>query len=182
MIWGVIPAKDYARGKSRLAPVLTPDQRRRLARSLFLHVAGLTSTLVDRLAVLTDSAAVAADAHRLGALVLPDRRHGLGAVVDDGLAALAGDRALVLMADLPQASAAELRHLLARPTPAVVGDRHGLGTNALWTALPAGPSCFGNVDSLRRHLHAGFTRVDLPGLAWDVDEPEDLSMDESPRP
>jgi 2-phospho-L-lactate guanylyltransferase len=172
MIWAVIPAKDYARAKSRLAPMLDLQDRRDLARELFLHVASTASEVVDRVAVLTDSAEVAADAHALGALVLPDRRQALGPLVDDGLAALSGDRALVLMGDLPLLDADALRRLLQKDA-AVVPDRHRLGTNALLTPLPSGPTCFGNIDSFVRHS-ASYAEHTCDRMAWDIDLPEDV--------
>ena len=174
MIWAVIPAKGYGRAKSRLAGVMTPHQRHRLARQLFLHVASTSAEVVDRVAVLTDSPEVAADAYALGALVLPDRRQGLAAVIDDGLASLQGDRALVLMADLPDVTVAALRRLMRHPS-AAVPDHHGTHTNALWTTLPAPPTCFGP-DSLARHARR-FPIVPVPALSLDIDVPADLRRD-----
>ena len=172
MLWAVIPAKDYARAKSRLAPLLGPQDRRDLARELFLHVASTASQVVDRVAVLTDSAEVAADAHALGALVLPDRRQALGPLVDDALAALSGDRALVLMGDLPLLNADALLRLLLHHA-AVVPDRHRLGSNALLTPLPSGPTCFGNADSFQQHS-VTYAEHSCERMAWDIDLPEDV--------
>ncbi len=174
MIWGLIPVKDYLHAKSRLAAVLPLEQRKELARNLFLHVAAQAAQVVDELAVLTDSAEVATDARALGARVLLDRRPGLAHIVDDGLDSLRGERALVLMADLPRASREELQLLVAQSGPTVVPDRHGLGTNALLTFLPAAATCFGSPRSFTLHEQAGYAALHLPELAWDLDTPDDL--------
>ena len=65
---------------------------------------------------------------------------------------------------------------------ALAPDRHGTGTNALALALPSSlPLQFG-VGSFERHLEAAARLVRspgivrLPGLACDVDEPQDLTF------
>lgn len=118
---------------------------------------------------------------------------GVGRIDDAGLAwndglALAvsqvpgGDGVLFLAADLPRVTAAEIRALAeAAEDPGVaVGRAHDGGTNAL-VIRPAGAiaTAFGAPGSAAVHEQraraAGLPAaiVDLPGLALDVDTPDD---------
>jgi 2-phospho-L-lactate guanylyltransferase len=89
---------------------------------------------------------------------------------------------LALVADLPQASGAALRRLLAAVPPggaALIADKEGVGTTGL--LLPAAcplPYMFGP-DSLARH-RAGLLAYRLeplvwsdPALSFDLDSPQD---------
>jgi 2-phospho-L-lactate guanylyltransferase len=91
---------------------------------------------------------------------------------------------LALPTDLPMLSSDSLREMLmAREAGAqvvIAPDRHGLGTNALLTPLPPLRFSFGPAS---RHAHEraaaarGWRSALLvrPGLAWDVDTPDDLA-------
>jgi len=99
---------------------------------------------------------------------------------------------LVASCDLPALRSRDLRRLVdcggsphsaSRARVVLASDRAGRGTNALY--LPAAmaaalPFCFG-ADSARRHAEAArrlglpFARVDIPGLAFDIDTPHDLA-------
>jgi 2-phospho-L-lactate guanylyltransferase len=164
-VWALVPAKSFARGKSRLGAVLEGDARAAFARSLFDHVlATLTASgAVDGVLVATNSPDVAATAHAHGGSVLEDcpRATGLAAVVDDGLAALAarGARtALVLMADLPHLTVDDVRTLAAAAAAhdvAIVRADDGCHTNALALSPPAClRTAFGRADSFDAHVAA----------------------------
>jgi 2-phospho-L-lactate/phosphoenolpyruvate guanylyltransferase len=189
-VWALVPAKSFARGKSRLGPVLEDDARAAFARSLFDHVlATLTASgAVDGVLVATNSSDVAAAAHAHGAEVLDDAPGavGLAAVVDDGLAALAarGARtALVLMADLPRLTADDVRTLAAAAAAhdvVIVRADDGCHTNALALSPPAClRTAFGRADSFDAHGAAAraaglrLAVVDNARIAFDVDGPED---------
>ena len=188
--WALVPAKAFTRGKSRLAPALSDAARAEFARRLFEHVlATLTaSAAVDGVLVATDSDDVAAAANAHGAAVLRDVVVGapLSAVVDAGLTELTArgaTQALVLMADLPQLSADDVRALVAafdRAQVVVVRADDGAHTNALGL-MPPGclPTRFGRDDSFAAHLadaRAAGLRVaviDNERVAFDVDGPDD---------
>jgi 2-phospho-L-lactate guanylyltransferase len=188
--WALVPAKAFARGKSRLAPALSDAARADFARGLFDHVlATLTASgAVDGVLVATDSDAVAEAARSHGADVLRDVAGGgaLAAVVDAGLAALSArgaTQALVLMADLPQLAADDVRMLVAafdRADVVVVRADDGLHTNALGLAPPGClPTRFGRGDSFAAHVgdarSAGLrvAIIDNERVAFDVDGPDD---------
>jgi len=186
--WALVPAKDFGRGKSRLAPVLADAGRAELARRLFDHVLATVTGLVDGVLVATDSDAVAAAARAHDAAV---RRDGgpapLARIVDAALAELAArgaTRALVLMADLPRIDPDDVRAVLAALAHAdvvAVPDQHGRHTNALALAPPTRiATAFGRPDSLAAHRAAGAVVLERPRIGFDVDGPEDLEALSAP--
>jgi 2-phospho-L-lactate guanylyltransferase len=91
---------------------------------------------------------------------------------------------LVLAADLPFLTAAELNHFICAGLEAGVGiatDRAGQGTNALLLSEPSIFEFRFGPDSRAGHeaeaLRLGVRPIvrQTPGLAMDVDEPEDLN-------
>ena len=183
--WALVPARCFGRAKSRLGDW---PGRPATARAFFERVVEACAAVCDGVLVATDGDDVAEVAKAHGARVLKDEGpRPLSAVVDRGLSALLAHGAevgLVVMGDLPLLTAAQLADMLAALSDAdlVLGpDRQGLGTNALAVRLPAPlATCFGNVDSLARHLaaaDAGRLRAVLvarEGIAFDVDVPGDL--------
>jgi 2-phospho-L-lactate/phosphoenolpyruvate guanylyltransferase len=90
-----------------------------------------------------------------------------------------GSALLVVVADLPLASAAGLERVLAAADApvAVVPSHDGGGTNVLaWREPGSFAPSFGP-DSAARHLALpGAVRVDEPGLSLDVDTAADLAL------
>jgi 2-phospho-L-lactate guanylyltransferase len=186
--FAVLPVKSFARGKSRLAPVMPPPARARIARALCersLAVLAACPALAGTL-VVTDGEEVARLARAGGALVLRSDARLAGAV-DLGLALLAragASHALVLMADLPRLTPAAVARLVARLDrhDAAVAPDHALrGTSALLVPAGAPRTAFGRPDSFARHL-ARLSRAGLsvaahrdPRLAFDLDTPADLA-------
>jgi 2-phospho-L-lactate/phosphoenolpyruvate guanylyltransferase len=183
----VIPIKASGAAKSRLAGALDVDARERLVSSMLAHVvrAAQAAPAIDEVRLLGPS--------RLGLPetipLLPDPGGGLNPAVQATLARLASaadapDRLLILFADLPEVTPAELDRLVMVPAGsiAIAPDRHHTGTNALSLPLPAARDfrfAFGS-DSYARH-RAEAERIGLaiepiltPGLERDVDEPADL--------
>ncbi len=122
--------------------------------------------------------------------LLSDPGKGLNAALTGAVAQLLDreellpDRLLVLFADLPEVTSAEIDLLAAAPadTVAIAPDRHEIGTNALSLPINAARQfrfAFGE-DSFARHK-AECERLGLAlevilshGLERDVDEPADL--------
>lgn len=183
----VVPVKYLAGAKSRLASHLPAAARavlmQRLLRRVLATLAA-SEAVAGRLVVSPD-ARVLALAAAAGAEGLCQRDEGLNAALEAARGAVgAATPMLVVAADLPLLTAAEVRGLAAR-TPAVPGlviapDAAEAGTNLL-LLRPAGalPFQFGR-DSLRRHITAaraaGLT-VEIyrsPGTAFDLDTPAQL--------
>ena len=189
--WAVIPAKRFGRAKTRLGTSLPAAERRELARALFERALAACRGCAELHSILvaTDGDDVAALAARRGAHVVRDREPAasLAAVVDGALIAArdgGATHALVVMADLPQIQARDLRELLAllRDADLVLApDIQRRGTSALGLRLALGlQTAFGSGESLQRHLSAaaragGRSRLLYhPRLALDVDTPEDF--------
>ena len=186
----ILPVKSFTAAKQRLAESLGGGARVALAQAMFMdvlasarRVPGLTGIAV----VTSDRAAesVAVDS-RGGVLVLREEgQTGHSAAAMLGIRhALADeyDRVLLIPGDTPLVQTAELAALLAGATGVVVvPDRHGTGTNALVMTPPGAIEPSFGPGSLERHVAAAEAagvphRVqEVPGLALDVDTPEDLA-------
>ena len=186
--WAIVPAKSFARGKSRLTPVLARDERVGFARELFEHVLAVArASTLDGVLVATDGDDVAELAERMGTHVFRDvQGERLAALIDRALAyaAARGARtAVVLMADLPFLEARDIDALLTTLTShdvVVVRDHRGPHTNALGLSPPTAiRTCFGRPDSFAEHCAAaraaGLRTVVLDNdrIAFDVDGPAD---------
>lgn len=178
----LIPIKRFADAKQRLAPVLDPDRRARLAAWL---ADGVVASLGDLpLYVACDDPGVADWALARDAHVVWTPDLGLNGAVDAGLAQAVADGAdHVIVAHADLALPAGLAKVARRDHVTIVPDRRRDGTNAL--ALPAHvvarwTSAYG-AGSFRRHLDAAVrlgcavdVRADAE-LALDIDTPTDLT-------
>lgn len=181
----IVPLKSSARGKSRIE--VDPALRRQLAVAMALDTVAAASAatrVATVLAVVDDPA----DGGRLAEIdrvqVHRTTTVGLNSAIADGLAAVgrrgAGPVA-ILPADLPSLTAGELDAALALAAGrrfAVVADRQGTGTTLLAADAAADLQPLYGAGSLRRHLAAGATPLELPldsGLRRDVDDASDLA-------
>jgi 2-phospho-L-lactate guanylyltransferase len=190
-VWALVPAKSFARAKSRLSGSLGEAERAALARSMLDHVLAVLGACpeIAGVMVVTDGDDVAEAARARGAVVVRDaERPPLGAIVDAALIELrarGAEAALVLMSDLPELAVADVRALVApiRANDVVAApDLREEGTNALGLRPPDRMrTSFGTRDSFARHLRAAEAsglRVGVhrsEGLGFDVDEPGDLA-------
>lgn len=187
-VWAAVPVKEFAGAKQRLAPLLSPGQRARLAAAMFedvleaLAVAPIAGILVN-----TADAAAAQLARRYGARVISEAaREGHTAAVAAMARLLAAEGAagmLTLPGDIPLVTAAEIAQVLAaaRPAPSftIVPARDERGSNAVLVAPPeVVPLRFGD-DSFFPHLAAARGQgiepvvVGAAGVGLDIDRAED---------
>ena len=186
----LIPVKDPANAKTRLADLLTADERRRLAWAMFEDVsravAGARSA--DRVVLVSSFAPATRRARGFGWDVLTEASQiSESASVDWASRVLAQrgfDVAMRLPADLPLVRAEDIDALLSTelnaPAALLVPSREGTGTNAIIRTPPAlFPSRFGP-NSLALHKEeASRVGVDCvvvnnDRIALDVDEPADV--------
>ncbi len=170
----LVPVKAFGAAKRRLAPVLTADARRQLARSLADGVITAAAPLPVFVACDDDEVATWADAH--GAEVLWGPGLGLNGAIDHGTATVAGkgfDHVIVAHGDLAVPDG--LARIAVEGTVVLVPDRHRDGTNVLSRPCAlALPALYGG-SSFRRHFDAARdlgARVCVrrdPMLALDVD-------------
>lgn len=188
-VTAVVPLRD-GRGKTRLAPVLSEGQRRRVVAALarrvvttLLQVEELSQVLVvtsDREFVAETLGGVAG---RVVVVEQPSESPGLDAAADLGRQWAGTGRLLVIHADLPVVTADDLRALLAHGEPVVLAtDSPGTGTNAVVLTGDAQRFRFAfGPGSLQAHL-AEAERLGVranvvrrPGTATDLDTEEDWS-------
>jgi len=189
-IWAIVPVKPLRRGKSRLAGMLSEDQRTRLNRYLLEHVLTILKEIPEiehTLVVSRDPAALALTRDMGGRTVLEDGAPLFNTAIKRAtiVAKAQGAHAvLVLPADLPLIKPADIKNILKRgkKTPVVViaPDRRHDGTNGLFIN-PAGlieygygPGSF-HIHS-ERAIQAGATLVVIESrnISLDLDLPEDL--------
>jgi 2-phospho-L-lactate guanylyltransferase len=190
-VWAIVPVKPFLRSKSRLAQVLSPQERAGLSREFLGHALDVLAEVphvAQTLVVSRDPAALALARERGAMAVMetgaPDLNGALTRATRVALAAGAG-AVLVLPTDLPLLTADDVAQLIgAEPGPevALAPDRHERGTNALYLRPPDlvpyafGPGSFERHLALARQAGAAVRVCRLPGAALDVDGPEDLRL------
>lgn len=186
-LWLLIPAKGFAKGKSRLAPILDVGGREAFARACLAHAVRVARRVIPsrRIVIVSRDAKVLGLAQRLGARTMFDAGRGLNEALTAArqLALTQGATAVLVMhADLPAIQGADVRalvHALRRHRGAVIApDSAGEGSNALGVR-PAGKMRFRfGVDSFARHrAEARAQRLRLrvirgENLGLDIDTPE----------
>ena len=184
----LLPLKSLPLAKSRLAAVLTSAQRQDLAVAMARDVLATLMSWPDCGSVVVlqgkEWPPVMPASARLklvseGALLAGT----LNELLHRGVEWLRAPRQLVLFADLPCLSVADLEAVgaaLGSGSGVVCPDRRRRGTNALAFNAGSPPAFVFGVDSCQRHQQAfsagGMSpvAVDCAGLAWDIDTPDDL--------
>jgi 2-phospho-L-lactate guanylyltransferase len=187
-IWAVVPVKRLGLAKQRLAPVLSRSERAELARTM-LHDVLTTLCATPQLAgiiVVSGDPAVAKLATLFDARVVGDvMESGINAAVQQGLRTpdLSSAGALVIPADVPFATAADLQAVIAElghfPIVLAPALSDG-GTNTLAMRRPDliapsfGDDSFARHQALARDAGLGCGIVRTEGLGRDIDYPCDL--------
>src|SRR5450755_4476403 len=186
----VLPIKSLDEAKSRLRDHLDPTPRRALVEAMFsdVLVALRRAKLVDQVLVVSSDHGAQRIAGGYGATVLEEPDSGHNDAASQGVreaTELGADRALLVPGDCPLLDPQEIDELIGRPAPArsvlIIPDRHGAGTNALLLTPPDALAPSFGPGSCQRHVSdadaAGIVNevVTVPGLALDVDTPEDLA-------
>jgi 2-phospho-L-lactate guanylyltransferase len=185
-VWIIVPARAFGAGKTRLAPVLDAEGRRRFSRECFRRVVSVARRAVgpDNVLVVTRDAEVQGLARRIGARRLLERGRGLNTAVAQAVvhASRLGARGvLILHSDLPRLDVRDVRRLLQamqRQAGVVLGpDRDCDGTNALGLrpiarfAFHYGPGSFTAHRKEARGRRTHFRIVAGERIQADVDTP-----------
>jgi 2-phospho-L-lactate/phosphoenolpyruvate guanylyltransferase len=191
-LWAIVPVKPLRRGKSRLAGVLSEQERTSLNQTMLEHTLKVLNEVPEinqTLVVSRDSAALAI-ARDLGArTVQEDGAPALNSALRRATIvakAYTTRGVLILPADLPLLTSQDIQTLIrcAENPPVVViaPDRRRDGTNAL-LVCPAGLIEYAyGPGSFKRHCdevtQAGIRLeiCDLPSISLDLDLPEDLVL------
>ena len=123
-MWAVVPVKDLAGAKARLAPLLRADERRGLFRAMLRDVlAALADTpSLDGIALITRDPEAQALARRFGAeIISEDQNSGQTEAVAHGISQLMARGVADVMqvpGDVPLATAVEFEQVIAAHLPA----------------------------------------------------------------
>jgi 2-phospho-L-lactate/phosphoenolpyruvate guanylyltransferase len=183
----IVPHRGLDASKSRLSPVLSADERGELAAHLLRRVLRIARQAVPDVVVISPSADLGELVQPTGARLLVQRGMGLNAGLDQAREAAVAEGVetlVVLHGDLPELDVPDVQALVSAapldPGVAIAPDRAGSGTNGLALRPPGViPFRFG-VGSLAAHREAAesagtsFVIVQRPGLAFDLDTPDDL--------
>jgi 2-phospho-L-lactate guanylyltransferase len=190
-LWVVVPVKELDQAKQRLAPSLSEAARRALMMAMLEDVlAAITAApeIVGLLVVTVDPAARALAARygaRRGEIGARDGHTGAVAAAAQLLTGEGRGGMLTVPGDVPLVTPDEIGRLIAAHLPApsftIAPSHDERGSNAVICSPPeAVPLRFGD-DSFRPHLAAAEARgisptvLRLPGLALDIDTPDDLA-------
>jgi 2-phospho-L-lactate guanylyltransferase len=184
----LVPVKNLAEAKQRLSSILSPEERLALARAMCEDVLEALARWRSRppVAVVTSDSFASDLAARFNFEVVADDNSGETGAIEMATAvcrARGAESTLVVPADIPLIESSELQKIVdCAPAggAVLVPDAAGRGTNAAWRS-PSDlfPLRFGN-DSFLPHLAAAkatglpWVVLELPGIARDVDRPEDL--------
>lgn len=192
-MWAVVPAKEIAEAKRRMAARLSREERQELVLAMLGDVLEVLTSVegLEGLLVVTRDPQAATLARGLGAGVLDEGKDGgLNAALRQAAAHLRqiGARGiLVVPGDLPALTVEEVSTVLRYHAEVdrkmtLVADRHGRGTNCLACSPPDLCTFHFGEDSFRAHRQAAaqvgldVRCLELPGVQMDVDTPEDLDM------
>ncbi len=184
----LVPVKNTAKAKMRMAPVLSPGERGRLADAMLDDLICALRPLAARVALVTDSEPAAKIARKVGWRVLWETGQITESVsVDEASRQLARERTgavLRLPADIPLAKTADIQQLLdvalSTRSALMVPSWDRLGTNAI-LRKPADlfPSRFGH-NSLVLHMQealrvgAHVEILENARIGLDLDDPSDI--------
>ena len=190
-IWAVIPIKPLRLAKSRLAPLLSPQQRQSLAEAMLRHVL----KVVQAASQITGTLVISRDNHALTIA----REYGAKTIQESGapelnvalmratslVASWRSEAMLILPADLPLISANDITGIvdlgLQAPQSVVIStDRDKNGTNALFVRPPGlidyayGEGSFRRHAVLARDAGAEVNVYESDRMWQDIDYPEDI--------
>ncbi len=189
-LWAIVPVKPLKRGKSRLAGVLSDEERATLNQTLFIHTLQVLSETpeIDHILVISRDPSALALAREQRARTLqeegtPELNMALRrATVVAQVYATGG--ILILPADLPLLNVKDLQQLIGLahdpPVAVIAPDRRMDGTNALLLKpvgliqYAYGPGSFRIHSERAKAAGARLEVVHLYSFSLDLDIPADL--------
>jgi len=185
----LLPVKDFTNAKQRLGSALDASTRAGLARAMCLDVmsAVARTRVAQRVVVFTAADEVIQMARPFGFdVVLEKSVDGHSAAVNHMVSEMlpSSSRLLSIASDLPTLVASEIDFALdaASEPVTLIPSRDWTGTNGVVFIPPARILMEYGEGSFRRHISkaaAAGHRADvmsLPGIAFDIDTPEDLDL------
>lgn len=190
-LWAVVPIKSFGSAKSRLSALLTAKQREVFSQAMLfdvLNALSKTSRLGGVMVVTNEPGAISLS-QQFGFQVLADKTTtGPSAAIAAAVAELkirGCDGVLALMGDLPLITSADIERLLTAHqgdcAVTLAPSSNRLGTNAAFCTPPGIIRLTFNGRGLAEHLEAARRAgaethlLDLPSVALDLDQPEDIA-------
>ena len=183
----LLPVKDFRESKQRLVPALDAKARAKLAQAMLRDVlSGLARARTpQRVVVFTAADEVMEMARPFGFNIAFEKSvDGHSAAVNQMVEELSAtsSRILSIAADLPRLVPSEIDFAFNAASEPItfIPSRDWTGTNGVLFIPPARIAMEYGQGSFRRHLSkasaAGIRSdvMDLPGIAFDIDTPEDL--------
>ena len=191
-IWAIVPVKPLNRGKSRLAEVLTREERTQLNSRLLDHTLDVLTSVpsIEQVMVISRDQS---------ALTLA-REHGARTVLENGAPQLnvaltrathvakeyAVKGVCIIPADLPFITRDDVNIMIgytkSPPIVAIAPDQNFRGTNALLVCPPGLIDYEFGLNSFFNHCSAAIEKgvpleiCELQSLALDIDLPQDLEL------
>jgi 2-phospho-L-lactate guanylyltransferase len=190
-IWAIVPVKPLKRAKSRLASVLSVEEREAFSRTLLTRTLDVVAHVPDIEKILVVS--------RDTTVLRIAREHDARTVTESGAPELnaaltraanlatsfGAESVLVVSTDLPLMASSDLEAMVASAnsshnTVVIAPDHHDTSTNAIFMRPPRivpfvfGPNSFAHYASLAKDRGIDFHIHRVQGLMLDVDTPEDL--------
>ena len=188
----LIPVKDSINAKTRLAGLLSLEERRRLVRAMFEEVSrAVAGTLKpDRIVIVTSFASAIERAGELGWDVLIEESQFSESASVDWASRMLAERGfevvMRLPADLPLVRAEDIDALLSvgldSPGALIVPSRDGTGTNSMIRKPPTlfpsrfGPNSFALHQQEAARAGVECVVVNNTRIALDIDEPADVEL------
>jgi len=183
----LLPVKDFRESKQRLVPALDANSRAKLAQAMLRDVLSVLARAraPQRVVVFTAADEVMQMARPFGFNIAFEKSvDGHSAAVNQMVEELSAtsSRILSIAADLPRLVPSEIDFAfnVASEPITFIPSRDWTGTNGVLFIPPARIAMEYGEGSFRRHLSkataAGIRSdvMDLPGIAFDIDTPEDL--------
>jgi 2-phospho-L-lactate guanylyltransferase len=183
----LLPVKDFRESKQRLVPALDANARANLAQAMLKDVLSVLARAraPQRVVVFTAADEVMQMARPFGFNIAFEKSvDGHSAAVNQMVEELSAtsSRILSIAADLPRLVPSEIDFAFNAASEPItfIPSRDWTGTNGVLFIPPARIAMEYGQGSFRRHLSkataAGIRSdvMDLPGIAFDIDTPEDL--------
>jgi len=187
--FAIVPVKRLSEAKSRLAPLLSENERRQFCLAMLKDVLKAVRNTEDihRAVVVSKDPHVLQVAKKCSTYPLEESRSGLNQAISEAInwcISMTARGVLILPADIPLISAQDLSKILRFGkdlSMVICPSRSGDGTNALFLNPPQAAMTFYGRRSFQRYIkEASKGRISYyvyrsPRIALDIDTMEDLS-------
>ncbi len=192
-LWAIVPVKPLRRGKSRLASVLTEEERTFLNHTMLANTFKTITSIpeIDQLLVVSRDPGALSMARDFGAKTVQEdgNSDSLNSALKRATVVAqlySAQSVIIIPADLPMLNAESIQTLIQAgkkpPIVVIAPDRRHDGTNGLMIN-PAGlidyqfgPGSFTRHVEQAKRKHIQIEVAEIPSLQLDLDLPEDLEL------